>query len=334
MSASQPRQAPGVVLPPPQKGRRLRNLFWPVLGIGAVVLSCWLLFREIHHLSWADVKAALAAIPPHRWVFALGSTLMAYAALAWYDRIALLHLGFKLPWTFISAVSFTTYALSHNIGMTMFSGAMVRYRAYSTKGLTLTDVGLLVAFCSFTFALGTLLLGGIVCLFEPDTLQILFDVPLTVVRVIGGGMLGLIALYVLFSALHLHPLRIGPFTLVYPRPDIAARQLLAGPLELLGAAGIIYCALPADANPGFLIVLGVFLASFSAALLSHAPGGLGVLELVFMNALPDVPQPDILAALLVFRLLYLILPLLLGIVAVIAFEHNRLGRGLDPEGAG
>ena len=81
--------------------------------------------------------------------------MLAYAALAWYDRIALAHLGFRLPWTFISAVSFTTYALSHNVGMSMFSGAMVRYRAYSTKGLTLADIGVLVAFCSFTFALGT-----------------------------------------------------------------------------------------------------------------------------------------------------------------------------------
>ena len=102
------------------------------------------------------------------------------------------------------------------------------------------------------------------------------------------------------------------------------RQLLAGPLELMGAAGIIWCALPAETNPGFLIILGVFLASFSAALLSHAPGGLGVLELVFVNAMPQVPKADVVAALLVFRLLYLIIPLILGIVAVIVFERSRI----------
>ena len=99
--------------------------------------------------------------------------MLAYAALAWYDRIALKHLGFDLSWRFISAVSFTTYALSHNIGMTMFSGAMVRYRAYSTKGLTLADVGVLVAFCSFTFFLGTVLLGGLVCLIDPEFINTL-----------------------------------------------------------------------------------------------------------------------------------------------------------------
>ncbi len=137
-------------------------------------------------------------------------------------------------------------------------------------------------------------------------------------------MLVIAGLYALGSVLRLPPLKIGTFTLVYPRPKIMLKQFVAGPLELLGAAGIIYCALPASDNVSFLIVLGVFLASFSAALLSHAPGGLGVLELVFVTALPHVPRPDVLAALLVFRLLYLILPLCFGILAVIVFERSKL----------
>ena len=306
--------------------KRYLNYLWPVIGIGAVVLSLWLLFRELRGLSVADVETAFAAIPASRWLLAVASTLVAYLALAWYDRIALLHLGFELSWRFISAVSFTTYALSHNIGMSMFSGAMVRYRAYSTKGLTIGDVGVLVAFCSFTFALGTILLGGLVLVFEPGIVQRLFQVEPLLARLAGAAMLLFVALYVGGAALHLKPLSVGTYKLVYPRLPIAMRQLLAGPLELMGAAGIIWCALPVDHNPGFFIVLGVFLASFSAALLSHAPGGIGVLELVFVAALPDTPRADVVAALLVFRLLYLVIPLLLGIIAVVAFERSRILR--------
>lgn len=304
--------------------KRYLHYLWPVIGIGAVVLSLWLLFRELQGLSLAEVETAFAAIPASRWGLAVIFTLVAYLALAWYDRIALFHLGFKLSWRFISAVSFTTYALSHNVGMSMFSGAMVRYRAYSTKGLTITDVGVLVAFCSFTFALGTILLGGIVLVFEPGIVQRLFQIEPLVARLVGVAMLLFVALYIGGAALHLKPLVIGRLTLVYPRLNIAMRQLLAGPLELMGAAGIIWCALPVGHNPGFFIVLGVFLASFSAALLSHAPGGLGVLELVFVTALPDTPRQDVIAALLVFRLLYLVIPLLLGIVAVVLFERSRI----------
>ena len=304
--------------------KRYLHYLWPVIGLAAVAVSLFLLTRELRGITWSEVEGAFGAIHPARWVLAVISTAVAYAALAWYDRIALQHLGIKLPWRFISAVSFTTYALSHNIGMSMFSGAMVRYRAYSSKGLTVTDVGVLVAFCSFTFALGTVLLGGCVLLYEPEIVDRLFNVAPVLARLVGVVMLLGVALYIGGAALHLKPLKIKRFELVYPRPPIALRQLLAGPLELMGAAGIIWCALPVDTNPGFLIVLGVFLASFSAALLSHAPGGLGVLEVVFITAMPNTPRADVLAALLVFRLLYLVIPLLLGIVAVIAFERGRM----------
>lgn len=312
--------------------KKLSDYIWPVIGLAAVVFSGWLLFKELRGLSLAEVGDSLAAIPAGHWILAVASTLVAYAALAWYDRIALLHLGHKLGWGFISLVSFTTYALSHNIGASVFSGAMVRYRAYSTKGLSAGEVAVLVALCSFTFALGTILLGGLVLAGEPDVLERLFQFPAWIARLIGFGMLAFVALYVLGSWLHFRPLKIGSFELVYPRLPIVSRQLIAAPLELLGAAGIIYFALPEAGNPGFFVVLAVFLASFSAALLSHAPGGLGVLEYVFVTAMPEMPKADVVAALLVFRLLYLLLPLVFAIVVVILFERSRLTEALKRRG--
>src|SRR5690606_9638734 len=105
------------------------------------------------------------------------------------------------------------------------------------------------------------------------------------------------------------------------RLNIAWKQLIIGPLELLAAAAIIYFALPEASNPGYWLVLGIFLASFSAALVSHAPGGLGILELMFLVALPDINQADVLAALFVFRLFYLLIPFALSIVVVVFFER-------------
>ena len=111
--------------------KRALDFVWPLIGVAAVLLSGWLLFIELKSLSAVDVLNSLAAIPLHRWALAVGATLVAYGALAWYDRIALLHLGKPLGWGFISLVSFTTYALSHNIGASVISGAAVRDRAYS-----------------------------------------------------------------------------------------------------------------------------------------------------------------------------------------------------------
>ena len=99
--------------------------------------------------------------------------------------------------------------------------------------------------------------------------------------------------------------------------------MLVAPLEILGAAGIVYFALPDAANPGFLQVLGAFLAAFSAGLASHAPGGLGVLELTFLKAAPQIPPAPALAALLAFRLFYLIAPLAISLVVAAEFERRR-----------
>lgn len=310
------------------------DVLWPVVGLGAVAFTTWLLLRELRGLSLADVETAFAAISPVHWALAIGATAIAYSALTWYDQIALAHLGRRLSWRFVGLVSFTTYALAHNIGATVLSGAVVRYRAYSTKGLGMAEVGVLVAFCSFTFTLGNLLLGGLTLLCHPELARRYVEIPDWAGRLLGLALLGVPWLYTIGSLLHFAPLKIRGFELVYPRPPIAARQLLAGPLELIGAAGIIYFALPQAANPGFAVVLGVFLASFSLALVSHAPGGLGVLEYSFLKAMPDAPPAQVLAALLVFRLLYLILPLLFSLVAVLVFERGRIGEIVRAKGGG
>lgn len=316
--------------------KRFLDFVWPVVGLVAVVVSISLLVSEFRgDAVGTQVWAQLKAITPDHYALAILSTMVAYAALAWYDRIALLHLGIRsISFTFIALCSFTTYALSHNIGASVFSGAMVRYRAYSTKGLSAAQVAVLVAICSLTFFLGTLLLGGVVLVFEPTQLSRLagllphFLTNTTTARFFGVLFLAVIMAYIIGSVMQLKPLTIGGFRIDYPRPGIAARQFTAATLELLGAAGIIYFALPEVGNPGYFAVLAVFLASFSAALVSNAPGGLGVFELLFINAMPSIPKADVLAALLLFRLLYLLVPLLFATVVVVQFERRRLAHTL------
>jgi len=303
--------------------QRIMDRLWPVIGLAAVAFTGWLLFKELRGHSAGEFLAGLRAISPLRWLLALLSTGLAYTALACYDQIALAHLGRPLNWRFVSLVSFTTYALAHNVGATVFSGAVVRYRAYSTKGLSATEVGLIVAFTSLTFALGCLTTGGVTLLIDPDTLHHWVAWPHRAAHVIAAALLVGPWLYMLGALFHFPPAKIGGFSLIYPRPPIAAMQMLIGPIELMGAAGIVYFALPPAVNPGFLPVLGVFIASFSVSLISHAPGGLGVLEFTFLKAMPDVPATDLIAALLAFRLLYLILPLLASLVIVAIYEKRR-----------
>ncbi len=303
-----------------------RDWIWPAIGILAIIFSGWLLYKELSHISLEDIIDSLHRIPTRQWVLAGLASLAAYTVLAMYDGIALAHLNRKLPWRFIFLSSFTCYAISHNIGASVFSGAVVRYRAYSTQGLSTGEVGILVALCSFTFALGVLLLGGIVCIVNPDLILRFFDVPSWVSRAAGFGMLAIVALYAFGSWRGLKPLQIGRLRIFYPRLPIVGRQLVIAPLELMAAAAVLYFALPAEGNPGYFVVLGIFLVSFSAALLSHAPGGLGVMELVFVAAMPDLGVEDVMAALIVFRLLYLIVPFTISLLVVFLFERSQIVR--------
>ncbi|SEG58611.1 hypothetical protein SAMN04488115_107136 [Bosea lathyri] len=336
--------------------KRYLDYLWPLIGLVAVIWSVDLLWEKLKAEAgtdsaiqtlleqgslWDNIRIVamrighkIAVIPPEAFLHAGLATLVAYAALAWYDRIALLHLGKEkgISWFYISLCSFVTYALSHNIGASVFSGGMVRYRAYTAKGLSAAEVAVLVALCSFTFAFGTLLLMGLVLLYEPEILRPLgrmsswFKIGDGTARLMGVGMLAFVALYTIGSWLKFRPLKIGKLEVIYPRLPIVARQYLAAPLELAGAAGIIYFALPEQGNPGFLIVLGAFLLSFSAGLLSQVPGGVGVMEAVFLAVMPGVSAPAVFAALLIWRLFYLILPLVISLPVVLAFERAQLKR--------
>lgn len=306
---------------------KIKPYIWPSIGLTAVAVCLWLLYRDLSGLSLADVASSLAAISGQNWALAAGGAVLAYTALAGYDRVALNYLGRPMPWLFIVACSFTAYAVGHNIGASVFSGAVVRYRAYSSRGLSAAEVATLVALCSFTFGLGTVLLGGIVLVIEPGVserfvAQIPFDIP----SVAGALMLAFVLFYAIGGWLQYEPVRIGRHRFRYPPLPIIGQQLIVAPLELVGAASIIYFALPEAGNPGFMVVLGIFLASFSVALLSHAPGGIGVLELVFLAGLPEIEPAAVLAALLVFRLFYLLIPLAFSVVVILLFERSQLLR--------
>ncbi|UTO29277.1 lysylphosphatidylglycerol synthase transmembrane domain-containing protein [Bartonella harrusi] len=305
---------------------KLKQFIWPSIGILAMLISIRILYVKLSTISFGDVLERLSNLNTQDWLLASFCSLLAYAALAGYDRIALQHLGHKISWFFIALCSFTTYALSHNIGASVFSGAVVRYRAYKIKGLNGTEIAILVGFCSFTFVIGTILLFGIVLILQPEIIKLIHnEFPEWLGTTAGAILLGCIALYTFGSWLQFPPLRLSKkIQLSYPQLKIVIQQLLISPLELLAAAGIIYAVLPHNTDIHFISVLGVFLASFTITLLSNAPaGGIGVLEALFITGMPNVNPTDVVAALIVFRMLYLIIPLIISLFIVAIFEAQQ-----------
>lgn len=333
--------------------KRIVHVLWKLvvalIVIGSVRLLYIKLQAEVSHDPatrvlldnggvWSDIQVIAGAIftyvlnvPVSSHILAGLSTIAAYLALAWYDRIALMHLDRLkgISWPYVAVCSFVTYALGHNLGAPVLSGGLVRLRAYCAKGLKVSEVAALVAMCSVTFLVGMLLLLGAVLLFEPKLVLSLASLipgmilPVWAIQTAGVFLLLLCVLYVLGSWRTFKSFRLGTLDIVYPRLGIVGRQLLAAPLELMAAAGIIYFVLPEASNPGYFVVLGAFVLSFSAALVSQAPGGIGVMEAVFLAIIDTVPPTQVIAALLIWRLLFLLLPLALSIPVILAFEHAK-----------
>lgn len=315
-------------------GAKWKKLIWPAIGLSAIAVSFWFLAHELRDMSWDDLWAGFAAIPRMNWGLIVLCTLCCYINLALYDVIALQHLKKKVGFAFVTGCALTTYSLAHTIGASAFTGAVIRYRAYTTKGLSGPEVGVLVTFCSLTFSLAVMIVLGIAFLVMPDLADRLpqFLSP-ALVHWLAVATLLIVVAYLISSALGLPDLRIRNFRISYPRLPIALKQVTIAPVEILFAAGILYFALPAEGNPGYMVVMGVFVVSFTLALLSHAPGGLGVFELAVITGLPEFEPEIVLAALLVFRMFYLIFPLILGLVLVALFEHGQLRPKRQPEGA-
>src|SRR5271156_886776 len=138
-----------------------------VLGVLLLVGALYVVQREFRHLKLRDIAEALRAIPRAALIFSFVWTILSYFILTFYDRLGTIYAGHKVSYGKVAFASFCAYALSHNIGFAAVSGAAVRYRLYAHWGLTPLQIAKTVAFCSLTFGLGGLVLGGTILFIEP-----------------------------------------------------------------------------------------------------------------------------------------------------------------------
>ncbi|WP_439579045.1 phosphatidylglycerol lysyltransferase domain-containing protein [Elioraea sp.] len=285
-----------------------------VLGVALLVGALYVVQRELVTLRLDDVLRAMGAIPLASLALAFGVTVVAYLVLTLYDALGTRFVGHPLSYGRIAFASFTAYALSHNIGFAMVSGAAIRYRLYALWGLSPLQIAGVVAFCSLTFVLGGLTLGGIVLLSVPTAVPGFGGwVPNPVMHAVGLAMLGLVTFYAVAGKLRGRPLRFGTTEVPLPGPRLAVMQVALASFDVALTALIFYVLLPDTPGLTFLVFLAVYVTAYTAAMASHVPGGLGVFDGTILLGLTDiVPAATVVGALLMFRLFYYILPLFIA----------------------
>lgn len=284
-----------------------------MLGVALLIGAIYVVQREFRHLKIGDIRASLAAIPNSALAFAFGWTVLSYSVLTFYDRLGTIYAGHKVRYRRVAFASFCAYALSHNLGFAAVSGAAVRYRLYSHWGLSPVQIAKVVAFCSLTFGLGGLVLGGAILFFEPRALPFFGSrLPMWAFWLIGAAMWGVVAAYIIVSRVA-GSITIRGTSFNLPGWRMAVVQVALASMDVAITSAIFYALLPATPGLTFLRFLACYLASYSAGLLANLPGGIGVFDTAMLLGLePYLAPPQIVGAILVFRLYYYVIPLFLA----------------------
>ena len=287
----------------------------PYLGSGLALLlfggALYLLHRQVAAYHAEDVRRALAALSWERIGAALGLTGSSYFLLMLYDLLALRHLRKTLPFGRVALASFTSYAFTHSFGFGSILHATIRYRLYAPLGLRTVDIAEITAFVNITLMIGLAIMFPVIALVDASALEGM-GLPRSTSLAFGAGALGLAAAYTAIGW-RVERLEVLGFALKVPSPIITIAQIGLSLTDLALAGAILFVCLPYPGAAGYLHVLAVFAVALTAGIISHVPGGVGVFDTIVLVGLSDqLPGDQVLAALLVFRIIYFLVPLIIA----------------------
>jgi uncharacterized membrane protein YbhN (UPF0104 family) len=324
--------------------------------LAVFALAAWLLVhqvREYNHkfpdqrLTFARIGEDLMEI---RWTWmlaAVGLTVFNYGILACYDYLAFRYAEIPISPARVSFAALVGYSFSYNFGATV-AGLPMRYRLYAAWNIPLAKIVQLLVILAFTFWFGVFTLAGVLFVFTPlripppelrsiltdlhdklgDRAAHAFGLFFADSRWLGLILLTLAAVYVGTSLLHRGSLKIFRWTLPVPPPRLTICQIGIASADMLVAGAVFYLLCPPLIHGhGYWTVLEVYMVAYVLNILSHVPGGWGVIEATItlllgkLHYVSEANMPRVFAAIVVFRVIYFLLPLLVAVSLVAWHEY-------------
>jgi glycosyltransferase 2 family protein len=299
-----------------------------VLSLTIIAVAVVVLY---HILREIDPDELIDAIEATNWRTLLIAGLFVaggYLTLTFYDLFALRTIGrSEVPYRVAALAGFTSYAVGHNVGASVFSGGAVRYRIYSAWGLSVIEVTKICFVAGLTFWLGNATVLGLGVLQAPQAARALDQLPLWANRLVAIVILALLAAYVAWVWVKPRVIGRDGWQVTLPGGPLTLLQIAIGIVDLACCAAAMYMLVPDEPNLGFVTVAVIFVAATLLGFASHAPGGLGVFDAAMLVALWQFDKEDLLAGLLLFRLLYYIVPFVLSLT-VLGSREILLSRGM------
>ena len=303
------------------KTKRLLKKMVSWAGLFFFAVAAYMLYVQLSRYSWQDIKEALFSIPHHNLWMACLASLGGYVALSSYDYLALRYIKRKLaPWKWIFA-GFIGFSVSNNAGHAIVSGGTIRYRLYTRWRFHATEIVRMVTFSGFTYLVACFFLIIVGYFLTPNhafgagSVSKVTTEVVTLVSAIG------LLIYFCASLFYKKPIIIKEVEFDIPSFRMALAQVFIGAADILMASLVLYFALISFMDISFDTFMGVFIIAQVLGVFSQVPGGLGVFEGLFMYIIPgDYNQATLFGALIAYRVIYYLLPLIFSGVVLFAYE--------------
>lgn len=303
------------------------------IPIFVTLIALTVLHELSSHVKWSDVQADISETSWRVMFYALCWTAVSFFSLSLYDVFAVQSVADgEVPLPVAGMAGASGYAVSNCLGFSYITGTAIRYRIYASLGLDLSRVAGVIATSWVAFWTGLVLVLGLLLTFHPDGISNALPISETLETVIGLGLLSaLVAVFVWLSTggRRLEVLGIG-FQL--PGGKLASCLTLAAIGDLVGASMVLYVLMPDDLGVGYPYFFTIFIAAIAFGIVSHAPGGIGVFEATLIAGLGASGRSDVIAALLLYRVVYTFLPfaiasLSIAVASALTQRHRIIGAG-------
>nr|WP_244422886.1 YbhN family protein [Bradyrhizobium sp. ORS 278] len=311
---------------PPQLNRRawLRGLAGLAMSLVIAGIAIAVLMRAVKKLDIGHVLAIAEATDPKLIALALMLIALSYAGLTLYDLFALRAIGRDdIPFRAAAVGSFTSYPIAHGIGAVALISPLVRYRIYAPYRLRAMDIAKISFLTGLTFWLGNLTALGLSLMIDPDAFGWVEYWPPTLNRLIAAALLCGILGFVIWSWPGRGSRR---WRVRLPSGPLVLLQILIGLFDLSTAALAMYMLIPAELGIDVARLMAVFIAATLLGFASHAPAGIGLFDATILLGLGGDDQEKLLAALLIFRVLYHLIPFVLSLALFGGIEMRRSWR--------
>jgi glycosyltransferase 2 family protein len=302
-----------------------------IAGIAIAVAAIFALAHILKHIDYAEVLEAVRRTHASHIVLALMLVAISYGSLTLYDVLALRTIErTDIPYRIAALASFTSYPIAHGVGAVSLISPVIRYRIYSWHGLGVVDVANICFLTGLTFWLGNLTALALSLLAEPGAISHLEYLTPPLTRWLAVALLLGIVGFLLWSWLSPRSFGNRRWSVRLPSGPVVLLQIAIGIVDLGAAALAMYVLIPGGMNIGIFRVTAVFIAAILLGFASHAPAGIGVFDATILIGLGDADKEPLIAALLVFRCLYHLLPFVtaLGLLGVVEAMRVLRGRNL------